>query len=167
MLSGETAVGEFPVETVATMSRIVEFTEEHCAVPGRLAAAVEITGKEGRAIAEAAIFAAREMKLAMIVVITRHGVMARHVAALRPKERIIAFTPFETTRNSLAAVWGVEPYLMDFSGRSAAMLARIDARLESERLLGRGEMSVVMAGRVPEQPGLSSLMKLHRIGEID
>jgi pyruvate kinase len=168
MLSGETAVGEYPVESVSTMSRIIEFTEAHCSIEGRLASsAVEITGKEGRAIAEAAVFAAREMQLNMIVVLTRYGVMARHAAAIRPRERIIAFTPFEKTCNTLAAVWGIEPYRVDFSGSSAALIARVDDRLISEGLLSKGEMSVVMAGNVPEQPGLSSLMKLHRIGEID
>ena len=167
MLSGETAVGEFPVEAVATMSRIAEYTEQHCAAPGRLAAAVEITGREGRAIAEAAVFAAREMNLGMIVVLTRHGVMARHLSALRPQRRIIAFTPLEVTRNRLAAVWGVEPYLMDFSGRASELLVRLDSRLESEQLLKRDELTVVMAGRLPEQPGLSSQMKLHRLGEFD
>ncbi len=107
------------------------------------------------------------MQLNMIVVLTRLGVMARHVAALRPRERIIAFTPLEKTRNTLAAVWGIEPFRVDFTGSSAALLARVDERLISEGLLSKGEMSVVMAGNVPEQPGLSSLMKLHRIGEID
>jgi len=167
MLSGETAVGEYPVESVSTMSRIIKFTEAHCSIQGRLASAVEVTGKEGRAIAEAAMFAAREMQLNMMVVLTRYGVMARHAAALRPHERIIAFTPFEKTYNTLAAVWGIEPYRVDFTGSSAALLARVDERLINERLLSKGEMSVVMAGNVPEQPGLSSIMKLHRIGEID
>lgn len=167
MLSGETAVGEYPVEAVATMARIAGYTETHCAIPGRLKAAVEVTGKEGRAIAEAAVFAAREMNLGMIVVLTRQGVMARHLSALRPQRRIIAFTPLETTRNRLAAIWGVEPYLLDFSGRATELLRRLDARLEREQLLKSGDLTVVMAGRVPEQPGLSSQMKMHRIGEFD
>jgi len=167
MLSGETAVGEYPVEAVATMARIAEYTETHCATPGRLAAAVEVTGKEGRAIAEAAVFAAREMNLGMIVVLTRQGVMARHLSALRPQRRIIAFTPLEATRNRLAAIWGVEPFLLDFSGRAYELLRRLDSRLEREQLLRTGELTVVMAGRVPEQPGLSSQMKMHRLGEFD
>jgi pyruvate kinase len=166
MLSAETATGAYPVEAVETMARIIDFTESTCTQPDRFRAAVHDhqTGQEGRAIAEAAVFAAREMNAKLIVVFSKSGTMARHLAALRPTQRIIAFTPIMRTRHALAAVWGIEPYLLDFSGRSSEMLHRADETLLGTGLVKRGETVVAMAGRIPEQPSLSSMMKLHQVG---
>jgi pyruvate kinase len=169
MLSGETAVGAYPVQAVETMARIVSFTEQSCAQPERARNLIrgEQTGTEGRAIAEAAVFAAQEMRARFIVVFSKSGAMARHIAALRPAPRIIAFTPHERTRRALSAVWGLEPYLLDFSGRGFEVLARADQMLMQHRLVEPGETLIVMAGRLPEQPSLSSMMKLHRAGTIE
>ncbi len=169
MLSGETAVGDYPVPAVETMSRIISYTETSCYREDRCRDLIHRhqTGQEGRAIAEAAIFAAQELRAQLIVVYSKSGRMARHIAALRPVQRIIAFTPLEETYRSLAAVWGIEPHLFDFNGRSSELLARADEALLKHGLVSRGETIVAMAGRIPEQPALSSMMKLHRIGEIE
>lgn len=169
MLSGETAVGDYPVESVETMSRIITFTESCCLKSDSFKDRIHghQTGQEGRAIAEAAIFAAQELRAKLIVVFSKSGTMARHLAALRPTQRVIAFTPNEKSYNSLAAVWGIEPHLLDFNGRSSEMLARADAALINMGLVANGDTIVSMAGRIPQQPSLSSMMKLHRIGEIE
>ncbi|QQS45786.1 MAG: pyruvate kinase [Acidobacteriota bacterium] len=165
MLSGETAVGDYPVESVETMARIISFTES-CNLKSdgfRDRIHGHQTGQEGRAIAEAAIFAAQELRSKLIVVFSKSGTMARHLAALRPAQRLIAFTPSPRSYNSLAAVWGIEPHLLDFDGRSSEMLARADAALIKMGLVTKGETIVAMAGRIPQQTSLSSMMKLHRI----
>ncbi len=170
MLSAETAIGKYPVEAVETMSRIISFTETYCDTGGRIRELIHSirtgqTGQEGRAIAEAVVFAAEELRAKLIVVFSKTGKMARHIAALRPAQRIIAFTPLERTYHALSAVWGIEPHALDFSGRSAELLARSEETLIKQGLVSRGETIVAMAGRIPEQPSLSSMMKLHRIGE--
>lgn len=169
MLSGETAVGDYPVEAVETMSRIISFTESSCVKTDNFRERIHAqqTGQEGRAIAEAAIFAAQELNARLIVVFSKSGTMARHIAALRPAPRIIAFTPHEKTYNSLAAVWGIEPHILDFDGRSTEMFSRADSELIRLGLAEKGETIVTMAGRIPQQPSLSSMIKLHRIGEIE
>lgn len=169
MLSAETATGAYPVRAVETMARIITFTESSCPQSDHFRAAIHEahTGQEGRAIAEAAVFAAREMHANFIIVFSNSGKMARHIAAMRPRQRIIAFTPHARTRSALAAIWGIEPYLLDFSGRGSEVLARADEMLITEGLVMRDEMIIAMAGRVPEQPSLSSMMKLHRVGEIE
>lgn len=166
MLSAETATGLYPVESVETMARIIAFTESSRLQVdlAREAAGHENTGQEGRAIAEAAVFAAREMSAEVIVVFSKSGTMARHIAALRPRQRIIAFTPHARTCNVLAAVWGLEPYVLDFSGRSAELLARADELLMNKRIVKPSQTIIAMAGRIPEQSGLSSMMKLHKVG---
>ena len=124
-------------------------------------------GTEGRAIAEAAIYAAQELNSKLIVVFSKSGTMARHLAALRPQQRIVAFTPQPRAYSALAAVWGIEPHLLDFEGDSADLLARADEVLIRQGMVSRGETIVAMAGRIPNQPSLSSMMKLHVIGEIE
>jgi pyruvate kinase len=169
MLSAETAVGDYPVQVVETMSRIISFTETSCYSEDRYRDLIHHhqTGQEGRAIAEAAIFAAQELRAKIIVVYSKSGTMARHIAALRPVQQIIAFTPHEKTYASLAAVWGIEPLLLDFSGRATHLLGRSDNALIKHGLASSGETVVAMAGRIPEHPSISSMMKLHRIGEIE
>jgi pyruvate kinase len=169
MLSAETAVGDYPVQSIETMARIISFTETSCYEEGRYRDLIHNhqTGQEGRAIAEAAVFAAQELGAQLIVVYSKSGTMARHIAALRPAQRIIAFTPSEKTYAALAAVWGVEPFLLDFSGRTADLLGRSDDALIKHGLASPGETVVAMAGRIPEQPSISSMMKLHCIGEIE
>ncbi len=167
MLSAETAVGNYPVQAVETMERIISFTEtSRQQVRSRDLIHGHQTGSEGRAIAEAAIYAANELRARLIVVFSKSGKMARHLAALRPEQRIIAFTPHQRTLSALAAVWGIEPHSLDFSGRSQELLARANETLMQQGLVNRGETIVVMAGRIPEQPSLSSMMKLHRVGQI-
>ena len=170
MLSAETAVGAYPVAAVATMSRIIEFTEKSCAA--QLDRTREIIhglqkGTEGRAIAEAAIYAAQELQAPLIIVFSKSGTMARHLAALRPRARVIAFTPHEKTRNSLSAIWGLEPRLLDFNCLSYELLAQADEELLRCGAVQKGQTIIAMAGRLPEQPSLSSMMKLHKVGEIE
>jgi pyruvate kinase len=167
MLSAETAIGNYPMQTVETMARIISFTEANCGQANRSRELIhgQQTGAEGRAIAEAAIYAASELRSKIIVVFSKSGAMARHLAALRPEQRIIAFTPQARTYSALAAVWGIEPYLLSFEGRGSELLERADQAMIQEGLTSQGEIIVVMAGRIPEQPSLSSMMKLRRVGE--
>jgi pyruvate kinase len=168
MLSAETATGDYPRQSIETMARIISFMESSYLQTGRLRDRIngQQLGIEGRAIAEAASYAAQEIRSKLIVVFTRSGSMARHLSALRPSQLIVALTPNEKTYSSLAAVWGIEPLLLDFTGRTSDLLSRADEVLVSKGLAHRGETVVAMAGRLPEQPSLSSMMKLHRIGEM-
>jgi pyruvate kinase len=187
MLSGETAVGRFPVESVEMMDRIVRSTEE-MAVPARelmrRAMFGRSSGSYGRAIAEAAIYAAEEIDCRLIVVITQSGHMARRIAALRPQQRIIALTPSEETRRQLAVIWGVEPYLLETGCEMADdlsiapemgtselvwvvsdLLVCADRALLQYGLAERGETVVVMAGRLKDVT-ISLSMKVHVVGEF-
>jgi pyruvate kinase len=169
MLSGETAVGRFPVETVVMMDRIIRSTEE-MGVPARetmrRAGMGSSTGSFGRAIAEAANFAAEEIDCRLIVVISQSGHMARRIAALRPRQRIIALTPVESSCRKLAASWGVEPYLLEaVSPESTQLLAHADEGLLRYELAERGENVIVMAGRFKDR-SISLSMKIHQVGDL-
>jgi pyruvate kinase len=166
MLSGETAVGAFPIEAVAMMDRIIRCAEQSPLMRPRLAETVagEHSGSSGRAIAEAAAFAAEELNARLIVVFTERGRMARHLAALRPTQRILALTQSPATERQLALVWGVEPRRFDFLPRSDELLAACDHLLLRQGWAAPGEIVVLIAGGITGL-GISNMMKLHRVGE--
>lgn len=175
MLSGETAAGAFPIEALKTMDRIVRYTEE--AVYKQLFAAPEhashrylrnlpkSSGSYGRALAEAAVFAAEEVAAPLIAVFTESGFMAQHVAALRPKQDIIALTHILETHRRLAAVWGIESFLLPISKHTDQLLLLADQLLVDLQLVEVGETVVIVAGSISGMP-LSNMVKLHKIGEL-
>ena len=171
MLSNETAVGEFPVEAVATMDRIVRYAESSRTYDwesiGQLFGSQ--TGSTGRALAEAALFAAREIDARTIVVFTEGGHMASHVSSLRPQQRIVALTPSERVRSQLAMVWGVEPCLMLPGATTDDLLADIDRSLVENGGAELGEMVLLITGTLEDvvrRGAASNLLKLHRVGEL-
>ncbi len=113
MLSAETAAGRFPVESVATMCRIIEAAEASNPVGSRkiLKFTGETTGRTSRAICKAASIAAEELNIKKTAVFTESGLMARRLSSVRAQTRIFALTPHEDVRNQLALVWAIEPYL--------------------------------------------------------
>jgi pyruvate kinase len=166
MLSNETAVGRYPIESVATMDRIVRFTEEARPLDRSFfERALDVrTGSFGRAIAEAAVFAADEVDAKIIVVFTEGGGMPRHIAAMRPRQRIAALTSTGCTYRQLAAVWGVEPYRVDFGWSPQNLLRQGDEALLRYGIAEKGETIIYMAGHIARMP-FSTMMKLHKVGD--
>jgi pyruvate kinase len=167
MLSGETTVGRYPIEAVETMDAIIRCTEasreaDHC--PDKRLREMQ-TGTFERAIAKAAVFAAAEMNARTMVIFTEHGRMARHVAALRPQQRIIALAPAGMTYRQLVAIWGVEPYCVDLGWNTAVLLAQGCRTLVEHGIAQRGETVVVLADCSADMP-LASTVKLHRVGDL-
>ena len=169
MLSGETAVGRFPVEAVTMMSKIICSAEAMRNSSRALQAGDAFgrsSGTPGRAIAEAAVLAAEDLGCRLIVVITQSGNMAQRVSALRPMQRVIALTQSDQTLRHLVLRWGVEPYRLEASAfTDGGLLPLADRALLEHGLADRSEQVVVMAGRVPDQV-ISLAMKIHTVGEI-
>ncbi len=167
MLSGETAVGRFPIDAIQTMDRIARVAEESDVAPqptpGRFAGVQ--SGSFARAAAEASVLAAEEIGARAIVVLTEHGSMAKHIAGLRPAQRLIAFAPSENACRQLAPVWGVEAYPLSFAETTDGLLARGDRELVTLGVAEVGEPVVVVTG-VIEGMSASTMMKLHRVGDL-
>ncbi|HKP72085.1 MAG TPA: pyruvate kinase [Pyrinomonadaceae bacterium] len=166
MLSGETATGQYPVASVATMARIIESAET-----GRSTGSSEISkwvgkqsGRISRAICEAAAFAAEEMSAKVIAVFTESGLMARRLAAIRPGQRIVALTQSREVLNELAIIWAVEPYITPPSTTTGDMIHGGDRTLLEAGIAQQGQLIVLMAGRLSGL-GLSSSMTVHSVGE--
>jgi pyruvate kinase len=169
MLSAESAIGRFPVEAVKTMDKIIRATEAMNS-PAQTAMRQTIFGRQsgslGRAISEASLFAAEEIGCQLIIVITQSGHMARRIAALRPRQRIIALTPLVESYRQLAVSWGIEPYLLESCTiESQELLAKADCAILEYGIATRGETVVMMAGRL-EDVALSLSMKVHRVGDV-
>ena len=165
MLSNETASGLYPVPAVETMCRIIESAEA-----GREPAPDKITkwagrqsGRVSRALCEAAAFAAEEMGTRVTAVLTESGLMARRLSALRPEQRIIALTNSQEVQNELALIWGVESLIVPHADTTEEMLKLGEKTLLESGAVEKGEMIVIMAGRLSGL-GLSSSVTLFTVG---
>ena len=165
MLSNETASGQYPVQSVETMCRIIEKAEagqepDHDRV---MKWAGRQSGRVSRALCEAAVFAAEEMRTHITGVLTESGLMARRLSSLRPQQRIIAMTNSHEVQNELALIWGVETLLVPHVKTTEEMLRAGEKALLEGGAVEKGEMIVLMAGRLSGL-GLSSSVSLFTIG---
>lgn len=161
MLSGETAVGKFPIEAVATMDRIARVVEStNSTVFTAQAASLRGTAVS---VARAAASLAEELAVRAIVVITRTGRTAELLSKQRTRAPLIAFTEEEGTARRLQLWWGVHCYATRFLDNTDAMTAHIEAELMRRRLAARGE-TIILVGSAPVVVrGRTNFLKVHRI----
>jgi len=164
MLSGETSVGQFPVETVETMSRIIQTTETKGL--SRIPELGTRPKTRGGAITRAAKEIADQLDIAHLTTFTRSGDSARRLSRLRPKQNIFAFTHVEHTHNILTLSWGVQPRWVEFATHTDTMTAQVDKLLLEEGVAKLGELVVIAAGSPPGQAGTTNMVKVHRIGDL-
>ena len=161
MLSGETAIGSFPVEAVKIMSRIALKAEEALEYRTMLNYYQQDTRETiTDAISYAACRAAYDLNAAVIISATRSGFTARMVSKFKPKAPIIAVTPGEKVASALTLSWGVYPLLAPSAGHSDEIFnTAVKAALEAGLIKG-GEL-VVLTGGVPVGvPGTTNFMRI-------
>ncbi len=163
MLSGETSVGEFPVETVAAMARIIESTEENGL--DRIPALGTRPHTHSGAVSLAAVEIAELLGSKYVCVFTESGDSLRRVARLRSSVPTLAFTPSETTRNRLALVWGAQTYLVSPVTHTDEMMFQVDELVLAEGKARQGEEVVVVAGTPPGIAGSTNSLRVHRVGD--
>jgi pyruvate kinase len=164
MLSGETAVGAYPVEAVRVMDRIAVATDGHTP-PAPFLPPAEKHATPAYAIAAAARTLADRASAALVVVFTRTGATARLMSKERPGPAIIAYTPFETVYRRLALWWGVSPRFAELDGSTEALIAWADRRLQDEGLASPGQQVVIVGGMPLAGQARTNFLKLHSIGE--
>ncbi len=163
MLSGETAAGSHPVETVRTMVRIIREVENSAYYRHKLDAPTLNIKVNANAIAHAAVIAANQMDIKTIVVVSDSGGTARLMSEYRPEAQIIALTPNEVVARRLALYWGVVPVLINPAATTQEMLDRIELLL-AERNLAQSEEHVVITMSSPVGTGESTnMLKIHRL----
>lgn len=163
MLSGETSVGEFPVETVATMAKIIESTEENGLdrIPGLGTKPHTHSG----AVALAGVEIAELLGSKFVCVFTESGDSLRRVSRLRSSIPVLAFTPSETMRNRMSMVWGATTFLVEPVKHTDEMFHQVDELVLGAGLAKIGDEVVVIAGTPPGIPGSTNSLRVHRIGD--
>ncbi len=167
MLSGETAAGKYPVESVQTMSRIAERAEE--ALEYREIFTKQANAQQNsvtEAISQAVANSALELNAKAIVTSTQSGFTARMVSKYRPKSPIIAVTTDEKVMRRLALGWGVLPVKGDNADTTDEMFENAVKGAMNTGLLSLGDTIVITAGVPVGRAGTTNLIKIHHIGEL-
>lgn len=168
MLSAETAVGDFPVESVETMGRICAEVERGLGVDKVENIEVDFFGGSiASAVARSAVQAAADLGIDTIVAFTESGSTARLLSKYRPAGRIVGFTPVDSTLARMALYRGVQPYPFGRRDYTDVMIAAAEKFLEKEGICQRGTSVVMVAGIPPNLQATTNLMKIHVIGERD
>jgi pyruvate kinase len=162
MLSGETAVGKYPVQTVELMSRIAAHAEG--APELATAPAIERASTFPDVAAEAACRAADEVSARAIVAFTQSGFTARLLSKYRPRVPILAFSPSEVVRRRLGLHWGVTAKPIPPIRRTEELVEQIERILLDEGAAQMGDPLVLLAGLPLWVPGTTNLIQLHRVG---
>ena len=166
MLSGETAVGDHPAQTVRAMARIC-LTIEEGTLPEQSAVPFVVGENDvASAVAQAATQIAKNVGARTIVAFTETGSTARLISKYRPPQRVVAFTPNTTTRRRMALYWGIQPHAFerrDYTDDEIAAAAKI---LAEEGVATPGEAVVMVAGVPPNFQASTNLVKVHVIGEL-
>ena len=165
MLSGETAAGKYPVETLQTMAAIAERTEQDINYFGRMK---EMTASIrlgiGGATAHAACTTAVDTNATAIITVTTSGATPRLISRFRPDTPIIACVMNEDVRRQLALTWGVTPLIMDYVGSTDEMIEGSVKAAQEAGLIQDGDLVVVTAGVPAGIAGTTNMMKVHLVG---
>ena len=163
MLSGETAAGRYPVETVRTMARIIEVAEAspqlvHPSPPSHTERSI------GRVVAEAACQVAEDVKATAIVVYSISGASIQLVSKYRPAMPLLGLTPRETTRRRTALMWGTEAEVVPMKEQSGDLTSAAERALVDGNWAQRGDRIVIVSGTPGGQGGTNRIM-VHRVGD--
>lgn len=167
MLSGETAAGDYPVESVKTMNNIAIRTESALKYD-------ELLKKKGReslktvtdSISQSVAHTALNLEAAAVVTATESGHTARMISKYRPKSVILAVTHSEEVCRKLALVWGVQSQLGTKASSTDEMLEIAVSEAVKTEYIDYGDLIVITAGVPVGETGTTNLMKVHVIGEI-
>ena len=163
MLSGETSVGEFPLETVQTMARIIESTEENGM--DRIPELGTKPHTHSGAVVRAAMDIAELLGSKYVCVFTESGDTLRRVSRLRSRLPVLAFSPNEEVRRKLSLIWGATTYLVDKVTHTDQMVKQVDEIMLDSGKCRVGDEVVIVAGSPPGIPGSTNALRVHRVGD--
>ncbi|MBT2385051.1 pyruvate kinase [Streptomyces sp. ISL-11] len=166
MLSGETSVGKYPVETVKTMGRIVSAAEEDILAKGLPPLTERSKPRtQGGSVARAAAEMGDFLGAKFLVAFTQSGDTVRRLSRYRSPIPLLAFTPEPATRSQLNLTWGVETFLGPMVQTTDEMVDQVDEYLLRIGRCRKGDMVIITAGSPPGVAGTTNLVRVHHIGE--
>jgi pyruvate kinase len=163
MLSGETSIGEFPIEAVKIMARIIERTED--VALDQIPPLKHSPATKGGAITKAATEVGLTVGAKYLVAFTQSGDSARRMSRLRSPIPMLALTPDLGTYNRLALSWGVESMLTAVVNHTDEMVMQVDTLLIESKRVTIGDLVLIVAGSPPGIPGSINAMRVHKIGD--
>lgn len=167
MLSGETAAGLYPLESVQTMNKIAERTEQ--SLDYRSIVSKHSRGKEANmteAISQAVAYTSLNLGIKAVLAPTESGNTAKMIAKYRPGVHIVAVTGSKNTAQLLTLVWGVKPILCQRAKTTDEILElSVDESLK-HGFVDHGDVVVITAGVPVGEAGTTNLMKVHVIGDL-
>jgi pyruvate kinase len=167
MLSGETAVGKYPIESLVTMSRIAENTENNIHYKTRFNNKLpDFCASVTSAISHATCSTAHSLGASAIIAFTKSGRTAIMASSFRPAVPIIACSPNEKVCNQLALSWGVRPVLGKEQENTDKLFEHAVERAKSTGLVGHGEVVVITAGVPIGISGTTNTLKVHIVGDV-
>ncbi len=165
MLSGETAIGDYPVESVETMARIIVDAEAHATEWGAPYLGIDrTTSDDAVATTQAARDLAQDRDARAIAVFTRSGRTALLMSKARPSTPVLGLTPESSTYNRMALYWGVEPRLIPMANSVEDMVARMEAAVRQTDWAKDGDRVVLVASLPVGALGPANLTYLHTMG---
>jgi len=165
MLSAETATGQYPVEAVRMMARIISAAESspRYAWYARRRRSADEPLSVPEAVCESAALLAEELNLKAIAVFTQSGSSARLVSKYRPRAPVFAFSPLPQIVHRAALYWGVIPIEMPHVQSTDRMVEGAARLLRARGVVGPGDLIAVVAGTPIARRGTTNLLKVHRI----
>lgn len=163
MLSGETSVGEYPIQTVKTMAKIIESTEENGLE--RIPALGTKPHTHSGAVVRAAMEIAELLGSKYVCVFTESGDTLRRVSRLRSRVPVLAFTPNVEVMRKVSLVWGATTFLVDKVKHTDDMIRQVDEIVLASGKCRVGDEVVIVAGSPPGIPGSTNSLRVHRVGD--
>lgn len=161
MLSAETSIGLYPVESLNMMHRIIRTAETR---KPRSYNDETVSLHYARALAEAACSSAHDIKAKTIVAFSRSGFTALLVSKFRPDALITGCTNDEVSRRKMNLYWGVNPIVMKLPGTTDEMISESEKVLLKRRIVRKGDSIVIIASSPFAFGGKTNIMKLHKVG---
>ena len=166
MLSGESAMGKYPVEAVKAMARIARQAEHDD--PRNLQGTSTIRHEMDvddttNAVGHAACTLAQDIRAAAILAITKTGYTASRMSKFRPSTRVIAVTPHEKTFHQLAMIWGVQPVIVENLQNVDVLIYRCLEESRKQGFLRKGDKVVISAGVPMDVPGNTNMIRVERV----
>ncbi|KPL73097.1 hypothetical protein ADN00_15020 [Ornatilinea apprima] len=166
MLSGETAMGSFPIRSVEMMTSIIETAEENFSQWGQIPAWYEEpTDSDAIATTRAANELARDRNVACIAVFTLTGHSAMLISKTRPHVPVVALTPVMETYQRMSMYWGITPFLVPYTYTVETMVTQVDAILVSNKIVKPCDQAVIITGLPVGAMRPPNLALLHTVGE--
>ncbi len=165
MLSGETAAGEYPVESVQMMAKIAEQAELSLESIHNSNSPEQKPDTVTGAISLASCEASEDLGAEAIITATGSGLTARMVSKYRPMNRIVAVTPDERVQHFLTLSWGVYPLLVPQSNNTDDMIDNAVSKALDHELVKNGDLVTITAGAPVGIPGTTNLIKVDVVGK--